>query len=156
MKSKDQQLLEEAYEEVLLDEKLNWKGALTGLALAAAQLIGGASQAKAADYDRPVAGVEQSQNVTAEDLIPRKEFDEVLDMMRSAVAKGDLKSAKQILNVIEKECNDGAAKVNSSKEIHKLADMHMEAMKIFHDAYNGIVKAGVGAMAGHARASSNQ
>jgi hypothetical protein len=76
--------------------------------------------------------------------------------MRSAVAKGDLKTAKQILNLIEKECNDGAAKVNSSKEIHKLADMHAEAMKIFHDAYNGIVKAGVGAMAGHARASSNQ
>lgn len=48
MKSKDQQLLEEAYEEVLLQE-LNWKGALAAGAMAASGLMGGAGQAKASE-----------------------------------------------------------------------------------------------------------
>lgn len=155
MKSKDQLILEEAYELVLLDEKVNWKGALTGVALAAAQLLGGAGHAKAGDYDRTTSGIEQSQKVTAEDLFPRKDFDQVLEMMRSAVAKGDLKSAKIILNIIREGMTDATTKVSSSAEIYKLADMHAEAEKIYNDAYLGVVKGGLDAMTSAARSSLN-
>jgi hypothetical protein len=153
MKSKDQILLEEAYNEILIDEKINFKGALTAAALAASSLLG-SNNAKAADVDKPVQGIEQSQKITVEDLIPRKEFDQVLDMMRQAVAKGDLKSAKQICEVVRTECQDAAMKVRGREQILKLADMEGEALNIFHNAYLGVVKTGMGAMANSARAAA--
>ena len=151
MKSKDQQLLEEAYENILLDEKINWKGALTAAAMTAATLLGGAGNAKA---ETPSQGIEQSHNVTVEELIPQKEFEHVLDMMRQAVAKGDLKSAKQICEVVRKECQDAAMKVRGREQILKLADMEGEALGIFHNARLGVIKAGMGAMADSARAAA--
>jgi hypothetical protein len=145
MKTKDTLLLEQAYEEVLLDEKINWKGALTAAAMAALQLIG-TGNAKAADTSAPVTGIEQTKNTTAEDLLPQKEFEQVLQMMRDSVAKGDLKSAKQILNIVRQECTNATAKVSGSNEIHKIAKMHAQAEKIFNDAYLGVVKSGINSM----------
>lgn len=151
MKSREQRLLEEAYEQILIDEKINWKGALTAAAMAATSLLGGTGTAKA---DVPSQGIEQAVRVTAEDLIPQKEFEQVLDMMRQAVAKGDLKSAKQIYNIVNRECSEAAGKVQGNKEIHKLADMDATALKIFNDAYLGVFKGGIEAMADAARGTA--
>jgi len=145
MKTKDQLLLEEAYREILIDEKINWKGALTSAAMAAVTLLGGGT-AKASDLDKPVAGIEQTAKVTVEDLIPQKEFQQVLQIMRDCIAKGDLKSAKQILNFIRQECTNATGEVSGSDEIRKIAGMHAQAEKIFNDAYLGAVKGGLEAM----------
>jgi hypothetical protein len=150
MKSKDQQLLEEAYEDIFLDEKINWKGALTAAAMTAATLLGGAGTAKA---DTPSQSLEQSHKITAEDLIPQKEFEQVLDMMKQAVAKGDLKSAKQIYEVVRKECQDAVMKVSGSADMRKLAEMEAEATEIWHLARLNVVKTGMGAMADSLRAA---
>ena len=150
MKSKDQQLLEEAYEDILLDEKINWKGALTAAAMAAATLLGGAGNAKA---DAPTQSMEQTHKVTVEDLIPQKEFEQVLDMMKQAVAKGDLKTAKQICEVVRKECQDAAMKVSGRDQILKLADMEGEALSIFQTARLGVIQTGMGAMANSLKAA---
>ena len=78
MKSKDQQLLEEAYQQILIDEKIGWKGALTAAALAALNLIGGPTQAQAAPSlefepkNDPIEHVERAP--TAEELLPSKEI----------------------------------------------------------------------------------
>lgn len=147
MKTKDQLLLEQAYEDILLDEKINWKGALTALAMAAANLLGHAGTSQAAELEKPATSVEHNQKITAEDLIPRKDFDEVLDMMRQAVDKGDLKSVKQIYNIVNQECSKAAAEVSGSEEIEKLANMDAEALKIWNDAYLGVMKLGIKGMA---------
>lgn len=152
MKSKDQQLLEEAYESILLDEKINWKGALTAGAMAAASLLGG-GQARAADLDKPTQGIEQTHKVTVEDLIPQKEFEQVLDMMRQAVDKGDLKTVKQIYNFVKKECHDAIGKVSGSGEITKVAKMEAAALKIWNDAYLGLMKGGLNAIGDATRAT---
>ena len=147
MKTKDQRLLEEAYIDIMLDEKINWKGALTAGAMAAMNLLGG-NQAQAADSGKTVSGVEQAHNhsVTAEDLIPRAEFNQVLDMMREAVKKGDLKTVKQIYNFVHKECVDAVGRVSGSGEIKKIAAMDAEALKIWNDAYLGLMKGGISAV----------
>lgn len=147
MKNKDQILLEQAYQDILLDEKINWKGALTAAAMAAATLLGASSTAKADAFDRPSTPTEQTKKVTAEDLLPRKEFDQVLDMMRQQVAKGDLKSVKQIYNIVQKECTKAAGEVSGSDEIRKIAGMQAEALKIWNDAYLGVAKSGLESMA---------
>lgn len=146
MKNKDQILLEQAYEDILLNEKINWKGALTAAAMAAANLLGTSSTAKADSLDKPATSIEQTKKVTAEDLIPRKEFDQVLDMMRQQVAKGDLKSVKQIYNIVQNECTKASGEVSGSEEIRKIADMHAEALKIWNDAYLGVAKSGLEGM----------
>jgi hypothetical protein len=157
MKNKDQTLLEQAYEDILLNEKINWKGALTAAAVTAAGLIGGNSQANASEIEnsKSQSRLEQSIKLSAEDLIPRAEFDRVLDLMKQQVAKGDLKSVKQIYNIIQKECTDATTKVSGSNEIRKLAAMNAEALKIWNDAYLGIVKSGLGSMADSIKNSSN-
>ena len=48
MKSKDQELLEEAYNEVMLNE-LNWKGALAAGAMATSGLLGGGTAMAASE-----------------------------------------------------------------------------------------------------------
>jgi hypothetical protein len=149
----DQILLEQAYEEILLNEKINWKGALTATALAALNLLGHAGTSQAAEFDKPSTSIEQNHKVTAEDLIPRKDFDQVLDMMRQAVAKGDLKSAKQIYNIVNKECTNASMEVSGSDEVRKIAGMDAEALKIWNDAYLGVIQTGIGAMTNAARAA---
>jgi hypothetical protein len=150
MKSKDQILLEQTYEDILLDEKINWKGALTAAAITAATLLGGSGNTKA---ETPSQGIEQTHKVTVEDLIPQKEYEQVLDMMRQAVAKGDLKSAKQICEIVRKECQDAAMKVSGRDQIIKLADMEGEALGIFHNARLGVIQTGMGAMANSLKAA---
>jgi multidrug resistance efflux pump len=150
MKTKDQILLENAYNQVVEE---NWKGALTAAAMAAASLLGSSSTAKADAFDRPATSIEQTKKITAEDLIPRKEFDQVLDMMRQAVAKGDYKSAKQIYNIVHDECENAVMKVQGSSEMKKIADMDAEALTIWNNAYLGVVKTGLGAMANSVKAA---
>lgn len=159
MTSKDQQLLEEAYQQILIDEKIGWKGALTAAALAALNLLGGPSSAKAApsldDHPRSPQGIEQSQQApTAEDLLPQKEYEELLDILRQVVAKGDLKSAKQIYNILNQTCTDAAMKVRSSEEVRKIAAMDAKALDIWNDAYLKVFKTGVGAMTDAARSAA--
>lgn len=151
MKNKDQILLEKAYDQILIDEKINWKGALTGAALAAANLLG-VGNANADSINQP-ATIEQNRKLTAEDLLPRKEFDEVLGLMRSCIAKGDLVSAKKILLVVEEACTDASTEVSNSTEIKKIADMHAEALQIFNSAYLGVVSSGVKAVGDATRTS---
>jgi hypothetical protein len=153
MKNKDQLLLEKAYDQILIDEKINWKGALTGVVLTAATLLG-VGNAKADSINQPSA-IEQNRKLTAEDLLPRKEFDEVLSLMRSCIAKGDLVSAKKILLVVEEACTDAAGNDNiiNSKEIEKIGDMHAEALQIFNRAYLGVISSGVKAVGDATRSS---
>jgi hypothetical protein len=158
MTSKDQQLLEEAYQQILIDEKIGWKGALTAAALAALNLIGGPTRAQAApslEFEPKNDPIEYAQQApTAEDLLPHKEYEEVLDILRQVVAKGDLKSAKQIYNILNQTCTEAAMKVRSSDEVRKIAAMDAKALDIWNDAYLGVFKSAAGAMTDAARASA--
>jgi hypothetical protein len=134
MKNKDQVLLEQAYNQVIEE---NWKAGLAGLALAAANILGIGGNANASE--QPVQAIQQTQKKTAEDLIPRKEFEEVKEMLRQCIKKGDLVSAKKIYLLINEACTNAATEVGSSDEIRKLAAMDAEACEIYNDAYLGKV-----------------
>ena len=160
MKNKDTQLLEEAYQQILIDEKIGWKGALTAAAIAAMNLIGGPTRVQAAPsidtYLEPrPQGIEHVERApTAEELLPQKEYEEVLDILRQVVAKGDLKSAKQIYNILNQTCTEAAMKVRSSDEVRKIAAMDAKALDIWNDAYLNVFKTGVGAMTDAARGAA--
>jgi len=141
MKNKDQVLLEQAYKQIIEE---NWKGALVGVALAAANLLG-IGGAKADSLEN--AGIEQTKKITVEDIIPQKEFEEVLNMMRKEVANGNLKNVKQIYEVVKQACNDAVTKVQGRDEMLKIANMDAAALKIWNDAYLGVVKGGLSSMA---------
>ena len=94
-------------------------------------------------------------NYTAEDLLPQKEYEELLGILRQVAAKGDLKSAKQIyIYILNQTCTDAAMKVRSSEEVRKIAAMDAKALDIWNDACLKVFKTGVGAMTDAARSTA--
>jgi hypothetical protein len=136
MKTKDQILLEQAYNQVVEE---NWKAGLAGLALAAANILGVGNAKADTQIEQPNQSIQQIQKKTAEDVIPRKEYEEVLGMLKQAVQKGDLVTAKKIYLVINQACMNACMEVSGSDEIHKLAAMDAQACEIYNSAYLGKV-----------------